>query len=454
MKRQHARDLLARSYDAASTKRRVSDWKTVNSSANTEVVQALVTVRNRARDLRRNNPYATKIIQGLASNVIGTGILASSPDTNFLQIFNTWADSIDADANGKTNFYGLQKLIFESLVESGEVLIIRQYDKKKINPLRLKVLESDYLDLSKNDLPKNLIQGVQFDGVGNITGYWLFDKHPGDASSQSKLVNAADVIHLYRIDRPGQVRGMSWLAPVIIHLKKLADFEDALLEKQLISNLFTGFIYDTNETSVSTTTTTASLEPGSMVTLTPGKQIEFSNPPQPSAPEGYLGHVLKSIAAGVGLPYEILTGNLSEVNFSSARISWGEFQRLIDDWRWNLVIPQFLNRIWQWVFESSTIAGLYRSEFAPVCNWTPPRRVMVDIAREVPAILTMVRTGLVTPSEAVREQGYNPDDFWKEYAEDLKKLDELGIILESDCRKDVVRKGSGNNQKQVDNKNQ
>lgn len=322
LKRNNAHKQITRSYDAASTKRRVQDWRTVNSSANTEVLSALVTVRNRARDLRRNNAYAAKIVQSLASNVIGTGILASSIDSNFLALYNTWADSTDADANGNTNFYGIQKLVFESLVESGEVLIVRHYDKTKINPLRLKVLESDYLDHTKHDLAKNLIQGVQFDGADNVTGYWIFSNHPGEVSSQSTLINAGDVIHLYRVDRPGQVRGISWLSPVIIQLKKLSDFEDALLEKQLISNLFTGFIYDANETSSSATTDTAAFEPGSMITLGPGKTIEWSNPPQPSAPESYLGHSLRSIASGVGIPYEILTGNLSEVNFSSARISW------------------------------------------------------------------------------------------------------------------------------------
>lgn len=155
-----------------------------------------------------------------------------------------------------------------------------------------------------------------------------------------------------------------------------------------------------------------------------------------------MGHVLRSIAAGIGIPYEILTGNLSEVNFSSARISWGEFQRLIDDWRWNLLVPQLLNRVCQWFFESSLLVGSYRAEVAPHVEFTPPRRISVDIAREMPAILTMIRAGLITPSEAVREQGYNPKDFWKEYAEDLIKLDELGIVLESDCRKDSVRKTS------------
>ena len=441
LKRKNARELLKREYDAASTKRRVQDWKTTNSSANSEIGAALVTIRNRARSLRRNNAYAAKIIQSLASNVIGTGILASSSDSDFLSLYNKWADSTDADSGNRTNFYGLQKQAFEGLTESGEVLIIRQYDKKKVLPLRLKILESDFLDRSKHDLGKNLIQGVQFDNAGTVTGYYLFDKHPGDVSSQSKLIKAEDVIHLYRVDRPGQVRGISWLSPVMIQLKKLSDYEDALLEKQIISNLFTGFIYDTNDTGAGTTTQ-VSLEPGSMMTLPPGKQIEFSAPPQPSAPESYLGHILKGISAGVGLPYEILTGNLSEVNFSSARISWGEFQRLIDDWRWNLLVPQLLNRVWQWVFEASVLSGLYRADEAPPVEFTPPRRVMTDIAREVPAILTMIRTGLITPSEAVREQGFNPNNFWQEYSDDLKKLDELGIVLESDCRKDSVRKGT------------
>lgn len=70
LRRKAARSKLERSYDAASTKRRVQDWKTVNSSANTEVAQSIVTVRNRARDLRRNNPYAVKIIQGIGSNIV------------------------------------------------------------------------------------------------------------------------------------------------------------------------------------------------------------------------------------------------------------------------------------------------------------------------------------------------------------------------------------------------
>ena len=91
---------------------------------------------------------------------------------------------------------------------------------------------------------------------------------------------------------------MSWLAPVIIQLKKLSDFEDALLEKQIISNLFGGFIYDSNGgMSSSSTTSTMTLEPGNMITLPPGKQVEFAEPPQPSAPDSYLNHVLRGIAA-------------------------------------------------------------------------------------------------------------------------------------------------------------
>lgn len=107
-----------------------------------------------------------------------------------------------------------------------------------------------------------------------------------------------------------------------------------------------------------------------------------------------------------------------------------------------MLVPQLLNPIWQWVFESAQIAGLYHAEFAPVCTWTPPRRVMVDISREVPAINDAVRAGIMTLSEAIREQGYNPDDFLNEYAEDMKKLDSLGLVLSSDCRKDAERKAS------------
>lgn len=188
------------------------------------------------------------------------------------------------------------------------MLIVRQYDKSKINPLRLKLLEGDYLDHTKHDVAKNLIQGIQFDGNGNIVGYWLFKSHPGDLSSQSTLVNASEVIHLYRAKRPGQSRGITWFETVIKDLRMLSDFEDALLQKQIVSNAFCGFIYSNEAYNRnSTTTTTATMEPGSLVTLEPGKQIEFANPPPPSAPDSFLNHILMSIAAGVGIPYEILT---------------------------------------------------------------------------------------------------------------------------------------------------
>lgn len=223
--------------------------------------QALVTVRNRVRDLRRNNPYASKIIQGFSTNIVGTGFIAGCEDTIFLELFNKWADTRNCDANGRLSFYGIQKLVVESMIESGEVLILKQYNTKKEIPLTLKVLESDYLDHSKNDPAKNLIQGVQFDNFGSVSGYWIFQNHPVESTSQSKLVKASDVIHLYKIERPGQVRGISWLAPVVIPLKKLSDYEDATLEKALISNLFTAFIYDTQADTMTSSSSQVELQP-------------------------------------------------------------------------------------------------------------------------------------------------------------------------------------------------
>lgn len=59
-----------RSYQAAKKGKRTENWITLSSSANAETLYVLDDLRDRARDLVRNNPYADKAVRAYASNLV------------------------------------------------------------------------------------------------------------------------------------------------------------------------------------------------------------------------------------------------------------------------------------------------------------------------------------------------------------------------------------------------
>jgi lambda family phage portal protein len=175
------------------------------------------------------------------------------------------------------------------------------------------------------------------------------------------------------------------------------------------------------------------LEPGALEILPPGKDIRFANPPSVGEFDKITREYLLQIAAGFGVTYEALTGDLSRTNFSSARLGWLEFQRNIEAWRWQMLVPQMLNPIWNWFVAAGNIAGVRLDGI--VAHWTPPRRELIDPSVEVKATAMAVRSGFQSLSEAIREFGYEPEEVFAEIKSDNELLDELGLVLDTDPRK-------------------
>jgi len=140
------------------------------------------------------------------------------------------------------------------------------------------------------------------------------------------------------------------------------------------------------------------------------------------------------VASVLGITYEALTSDYSQVNFSSARMAWLEFQRTIDVWRWHMLIPQACSGVWNWFLEAAAVAGEYDGKGISV-EWTAPRREMIDPVSETKATVSQIRAGLKSLSEAVRESGYEPDDTFDEIEKDNKAIDEKSLVLDSDPRK-------------------
>lgn len=454
-----------RNYEGASKSKRFSRWKTTGSDANSATLKGLVTLRNRARDLRRNNPYAAKGIQVISANVIGHGIKTQLRATDDAaakkaeKLFRDWVESKAFDFDGRQNIYGMQRLIMDAVVESGEVLIRKRYNANLKVPVQYQILEADFLDTNKNSSQEqngnSIIQGIEIDKQGRRVAYWLFQVHPGGYEKQyfpvsetSVRVPADEILHIYRQDRPGQARGVSWLAPVIVRIKDLDDYEDAQLVRQKIAACFSVFVRDMNGDLNDTDETSSDLgdkvEPGLIEYLPTGKTVEFANPPEVQNYKEYVSAMLHSIAAGLGVTYETLTGDLSQVNFSSARMGWLEFQRNLQTWRENIIYAHFLDHVAEEYLQFLKIMG----QNVEGMTWVhvPPKREMIDPTKEVPSTIEAIRAGLTTLSDEILAQGKDPQEQLDQIAADMKALDSKGIILESDPR---VPKDSGQKANEV-----
>lgn len=447
-------DMLERAFDGAAMGRRNEGWRSTSADANAENGPALQRLRNRARDQRRNNPYAERGITGIADNVVGAGIvprpLARSERSKkrLTELWNAWAESLACDADGLENFYGLQHKIMETVVESGECLIRRRRrftsDGLPV-PMQLQVLEPDFLDESKDGqvsgTQNRIIQGVEFDALGRRIAYWLYDQHPGGnnqwLSLESKRVLAEDVIHVFLPKRAGQARGYSWLAPVLQRLRNFDEMEDAVIEQAKIAACFAAFVSkdEASGSSGKTPPLIERMEPGIVQELGIGEEITFGTPPTFNGYQTYSWQALHAVAVGLGVPYELLTGDLKGVNFSSGRMGWLHFARRVDVWQWRMLIPQLCAGTWRWFMDAQALLPGAVLEDAGA-EWVPPRRDMVDPSAEVKVIKDRLRLGLITPDDALREMGYtDPDDVMRRYAEHLGKVDDLGLVFDYDARK-------------------
>ncbi|MEL7090250.1 MAG: phage portal protein [Pseudomonadota bacterium] len=451
---EQARKLMR--YDAATTGRRGASWHADRTNADSaagfgrRARMAFV-----SRDLVRNVPLAARARDVIASNVVGDGIVPKLVTDNAalrnaaLAVIEAHLDTVAIDAAGRNNLYGLQRMVMAALVTDGECLVLRHQrslaDGLAI-PLQLEVLEADFLDDTRDGvLPDGgwVADGIQYARNGTRVGYWLHSEHPGALSgysaftaSASTFWRAEDVCHVYRADRPGQQRGVSWMAPVALAIADLMDYRDAQIMKQRIAACFAAFVEHTGdvEQAKKDLGLDSGIQPGAVQFLPDNTQIKFSTPPQSAEFETFIRATQREIAAGLGVTYEALTGDLSGVNFSSARMGRMEMDRNIAGWQWTLMIPQVLQPLDLWVRQAwvQALPGRVAAIMASRFDWVPPHRIIVDPAREIPALRDAVRAGFATRQGVQRQFGVDPERILQEQIDDRKAAEKAGLVFDTD----------------------
>ena len=445
-----AADVYQRHYEAASSGRRTQNWHRSLADANLATGPYAQRMRDIARDLVRNNPYAENALSIIVDHTVGVGITAKALPRNkeAEARWNDWANTTACDADGRHDLVGLEKLVTRTAAESGECLVRRRLrlpsDGLPI-PLQLQVLEPDYLDTTQlrtvGSAGQEIVYGVELDAIGRRVAYWLYPEHPGGPlglNQSSQRLPASEILHVFRGLRPGQARGMTWFAPVLLRFKDLDELEDAVLMKQKIAACLAVIITDPDGSAAPLGTVTKGspeidmLEPGALINGPPGRQVTVVQPPNVTEYPTFSAAMQRSLAAGLGITYEDLTGDYANLPFSAARMSRLRHWARVEDWRWNMIIPQFCDPVWSWAMQAMGIMGYPTT---PQARWTAPPPPMIEPDKEGIAYQRNIRSAIGTLSESIRERGYDPEEVFAEMAADWKRIDELGLILDCDPRR-------------------
>ncbi|MBF0305770.1 MAG: phage portal protein [Alphaproteobacteria bacterium] len=458
---------------AAGQGRRGRLWPGTRAGINALHQANAAALRDRSHEAALNNPYAGHALDVVTSNLVGTGIkpqpMVDDPAVK-AAMQRAWADWTDeADAAGLTDFYGLQALITRTMVESGECFVRfrpRPYDDGLTVPLRLQVLEPEFLDTTRDAITLSgggyVRGGIEFDQHSQRVAYHFHRWHPNDGMAMSPLgstrVPAEDVMHVFRPLRPGQERGLPWFTQVLVKLYELDQYDDAELVRKKVAAMFTGFITRAgvvaedqdpnlppadpiwNARLADDPTAEAELQPGTMQVLTPGDELKIAEPADVGGSyAAFMQQQLRSVAIGIGITYEQLTGDLTGVNFSSIRAGLLEMRRLFEQLQHSVLVFQFCRPVWRrWVVTAALAGRVSLPGYAidPArytrVKWVPQGWSWVDPVKEIAAVVAAIRAGLMSRSDAISQYGYDAEEIDAQLAADKARADRLGLVLDSD----------------------
>lgn len=464
-------------YEGATTGRRLSTWGLSGSGPNSAIWGSMREIRMRARQLVRNNSWASRGLDSLVANLVGYGvkprwkIADRALKRKIHDLFDDFTETADADE--QLDFYGMTALAMRGVVESGEMLArfrprrLDDVDRDGVRlpvPLQIQLLEPEFFD-DMNDGPQpnglDRALGINLNEIGRRVSYQLFRQHPGDVISMSAMppgaepsvaVPAKDVAHLYKVVRGGQLRGLSWFAATIIRLYELDQYDDAELVRQKIAAMLVGFMHQgasddapwgSDEGEDDLGQSIVGLEPGTLQFTPPGvDKIEWSNPPQVAGtyPE-FTRSQLQAVSAALGVTYEQLSQDLRGVTYSSIRAGLVEFRRLATMIQHHVVVHQFCRRVARQFMDAAILGGkLAIRDYATNSraylrvDWRPPPWDWVDPEKEVNTLMKLTRGGFQPRQDGVAALGYDVEEVDERYREDNERQDKFGLVFDSDPR--------------------
>lgn len=446
-----------RRYDAAGYDRRTSGWDRTRSGVDRENQFARGVLAAAGHDLVRNNKYAAAAVRQLTATIWGDGITAQAVHSNKRvqqQAQDDWDRWAESKVDDLGDWYGYGKVSTREMIVGGESLTVWKPSADEPDA-RVVGMEGAQLDDTKTYRVTNgkIVSGVQFDTNDERVAYWLYDEHPQDLILGSNLlarpVAAQHVDHLFERLRHRQTRGVSWLGAVAMTLRDLGDIEDAKRLQAKVQACLALIIEPGDgldgsplgeqatppgETADSAQPLGETMRPGMIARLRAGEKATVINPVQSADMVAFIRQQLAGVSANM-VPYHLMTGDVSQANYSSLRAGMNGLYTNVDDWQQNQVIglmcaPAFRRRM--------IVSAMKRNDprFLQVrASYALPVRRMVDPIKDLMGEIMEIRAGLKTISKGLAERGINADEHLREIARMNGVIDELKLALDSDPRR-------------------
>ncbi len=466
-------------------------WFPAAGSADADLLADLETLTPRSRDLARNNGLAAGGMQTLKDCIVGAQLrLSAKPDYRLLgwtpdqardwgnlteAKFRSWAETNECDAANELNLLGLTLQALGGAMLNGDhfalPLWLPSRDRKWAT--RLSLIESDRVSTPPQyRADADVRAGIRRDFYGAPVGYYISKRHPGDLygfGGFTPAVGAEDwdyveaatqwgrkrVIHLHDKERTGQSRGKPIVTAVMREFHMAGKYQNTELQASVANSLIAAFLESDLSPdaaaqlfgddpraawgeSLKQARNIRELKGAAVIPLPAGAKLSSFTPSRPNAAfEAFMHAVLRHIAAGMNLPYELLLKDFSQTNYSSARAT------LLEAWRYfngrrRWLMDTWLRPIYDLWLEEAVNAGeidapdFYRNRYAYTrCRFIFSGRGWVDPVKEATASGIRMDYNISTLEDECAEQGADWEEVIEQRAYERRRMAAAGLPLET-----------------------
>lgn len=456
------RRLATRRYDGAAGGRLFADWRAGSNSADTEIQNSLTTLRDRSRDLARNDQYFRRYLSLMQTNVVGErgvnlqvkalnddGSLDSFANDLIEREWSDWCKAGSCTSDGRLNFSDVQRLFVQSLLRDGEVLVRYQVGENK-SKFALEFIDPDFLDenYTKELQNGNVVRmGVELaKRTRRPVAYYLLQKHPGDVNFATipkdyQVVKVRDMLHIYVQDRPGQTRGVPSNTSIMTALRHLHSHREAELIAARVGASKIGFFTSRTGDEFPADELDGlempliDAQPGTFHQLPSGVDFTTFDVDHPStAFADFERSVLRSIASGLNISYNSLANDLTSVNYSSIRAGTLE-DREAYKVQQRFMIAHLVEPVYQtWLarlFDSPDfpLPASRLPKFANASFFRPKGFQWVDPMKEIGAAVIGLQNGIMSLQDVASNYGRDVEETMSQIARDKDIAEQYGITL-------------------------
>lgn len=459
----YGRRVVRARYDAAqTTEDNRRHWAMADGlssiSANSAPVRKLL--RERSRYEVANNCYARGILNTVAAYTVGSGptlqLTYQGPETNpeRLKELRAAAQSVERQwAIWATQRRLTQKLTSAVLAwyQDGEAFGVFANSRPGMRTpvqLNVRLYECDQFDDPAATINSLDDSGVRLDQAGEPDAYSMLRAHPGDAEGLQDItadwIPASEVLHVYRRERPGQLRGIPATTPALPLFALLRRFELATVTAAETAADFAAILYSENPPDDDEDNIAIAgwdripIERGAFTTVPYASRLEQLKAEHPNSTfDEFVRAILREIARALSVPAVVALGDASNYNYASGRLDLQSFSRQMAADRSQYLERDFLDRIFEaWLDEALLIDAFLPAPFVgSVADWSVgwrwPEPEHVDRAKEASGQQTELANGTTTWAIEYARRGLDWEEQrrqrYRELARDRELAEEYGV---------------------------